>query len=69
MKLYAIRSSSLLAKLGFANGDTVLGVNKHVLNSAVDWLEIYAKLRDAKRLEVQLLRRGNPLTLTFAIVP
>lgn len=69
MKLYAIRSSSLLARLGFANGDTVLGVNKHVLNGAADWLEIYVELRDAKRLEVQLLRRGNPLTLTFAIVP
>jgi hypothetical protein len=69
IKLYAIRPSSLLAKLGFANGDTVLGVNKHRLNGADDFLDIYTQLRDAKRLEVELLRRGQPLTLAIAIVP
>jgi hypothetical protein len=69
LKLYAIRPSSPLAKLGFANGDTVLAVNKHGLTGVDDWLDIYTKLRDAKRLEVELLRLGEPLTLAFAIVP
>lgn len=69
LRLYAIRPSSVLARLGFANGDTVLAVNKHPLNNADDWLDVYTKLRDAVRLEVELLRRGKPLTVTFAIVP
>jgi hypothetical protein len=68
MKLYAIRPSSLLARLGFANGDTVLGINKQRLDGVDAWLDAYTKLRDAKRLEVELVRRGQPLTLVFAIV-
>lgn len=66
-KLYAIRPSSLFAKLGFTNGDTLEKINGYALDSADKALEVYTKIRDAARLDVEIIRRGKPLTLTFAI--
>ena len=67
LKLYAIRPSSLFAKLGLTNGDTVQSVNKLPLNNAEDGLELYTKLRSATKLELQLLRRGSPVTVVWTI--
>ena len=67
-KLYAIRPTSFYAKIGFANGDTIKSVNGMELTSADKGLEVYTKLRDAKKLEIALERRGKPLMLTFTIV-
>ena len=58
----------MYARLGVANGDTITAVNGQTLGSAEDGLEVYTKLRDAKKLEVQLSRRGKPLLLTITIV-
>jgi general secretion pathway protein C len=66
-KLYAIRPGSLYAKLGFTNGDTLEKINGYALDSADKALEVYTKLRDAKKLDVEIVRRGKPLTLTYAI--
>ena len=66
-KLYAIRPSSIFARLGFANGDTLAAINQQQLTSADKALEIYTQLRDAKRLEVELIRRGKPVMLVFTI--
>jgi hypothetical protein len=66
-KLYAIRPSSVFAKLGFTNGDTLQKINNNSLESADKALEVYTKIRDAKKLEVQIVRRGKPVTLVFTI--
>jgi len=66
-KLYAIRPTSIYAKLGFSNGDTITAINKYALVAADKALEIYTKLREAKQLEVELVRRGKPVTLVFTI--
>ena len=66
-KLYAVRPNSLYAKLGLANGDTIEKINGMALDSMDKALEIYGKLRDAKKLEVALVRRGNPVTLTWTV--
>jgi type II secretory pathway component PulC len=66
-KLYAIRPSSLFAKLGFLNGDTLEKINGLGLDSADKALEVYTKVRDAAKLDVEIVRRGKPVTLTFAI--
>lgn len=66
-KLYAIRPSSIYAKLGFANGDTIKTVNGFELTSADKALEVYTKLREASSLEIELDRRGKPVTLRFTI--
>jgi hypothetical protein len=69
LKLYAIRPSSAFARLGFRNGDTMVALNKHRLDAASEALEAYSLIRDAKKIEVELVRRGKPVTLVFTIAP
>jgi general secretion pathway protein C len=66
-KLYAIRPSSVFAKLGLANGDTLQSINGFDLTSADKALEVYTKLREATSLEVEVTRRGKPATLKYSI--
>jgi general secretion pathway protein C len=66
-KLYAIRPASAFAKMGLTNGDTLQAINGFELTSADKALEVYTKLRDATSLEVEVTRRGKPLTLKYSI--
>jgi general secretion pathway protein C len=66
-KLYAIRPSSVYAKLGLTNGDTLQSINGFELTSADKALEVYTKLREATSLEVEVTRRGKPMTLKYSI--
>lgn len=66
-KLYAIRPSSIYAKLGWVNGDTLAAVNGFDLTSADKALEVYTKLREATSFEVQIIRRGKPISLYYTI--
>jgi general secretion pathway protein C len=67
IKLYAIRPSSPYAKLGLTNGDTLSSVNGLEITSAEKGLEIYQKLRSATSLELDVIRRGKPVTLKYTI--
>jgi general secretion pathway protein C len=66
-KLYAVRPSSVYAKLGFANGDTLHAINGMELNSMDKAMEVYSKVRDAQSLQVNVTRRGKPVTLSYTI--
>lgn len=66
-KLYAIRPNSVWAKLGISNGDTLAAINGLELTSAEKGLEVYTKIREAKVLVVDMIRRGKPLTITYTI--
>jgi len=66
-KLYAIRPSSVYAMFGLYNGDTIHRINGFDLTSPDKALEVYTKLRDAKNLQVDLTRRGKPVTLRYSI--
>ena len=66
-KLYAIRPSSVYAKLGLTNGDTLSAINGMELTTADKALEVYTKLREATSLEVEIQRRGKPMTLKYTI--
>jgi hypothetical protein len=66
-KLYAIRPSSVFAALGLTNGDTLKKINGVELSSADKALEAYTKLRDAKKLTIEIERRGAAITLTYTI--
>ena len=67
-KLYAIRPSSIAAQLNLANGDTLVAVNDASLTTADSALDAYTKLRDAKQIVLDVIRRGKPLKLTIAII-
>lgn len=66
-KLYAIRPSSLYAKLGLSNGDLIRAINGFSLDGPDRVLEIYTKLRDATSLEIELTRRGRDESLFIEI--
>jgi len=66
-KLYAIRPSSVFAALGLQNGDTLKKISGFELTSADKALEAYTKIRDAKKITVEITRRGAPITLTYTI--
>jgi len=66
-KLYAIRPSSAFAKLGLTNGDTLQSINGFELTSADKALEAYTKLKEATSLEVEVTRRGKPVTLKYTV--
>lgn len=67
-KLYAVRPSSLYAALGLHNGDTVVAVNGLSLASPDTALDAYRRLRTADHLDLELRRRGEPLTLHYQLV-
>ena len=67
MKLYAIRPGSIYALLGFKNGDTITRVNGFPIDSMDRALEIYARVRTADRLEIEVTRTGRPVALTIEV--
>jgi general secretion pathway protein C len=67
IKLYAIRPSSVYAKIGLSNGDTIHAINSFELNSLDKGLEIYSKLKDASSLQVEITRRGKPMTINYSV--
>jgi general secretion pathway protein C len=66
-KLYAIRPSSVYAKIGLMNGDTLHAVNGFELNSMDKALEVYTKVRESSSLSVSITRRGKPVTLNYTV--
>lgn len=66
-KLYAIRPSSVFAKIGLRNGDTIHTVNGFDLTTPDKALEVYTKVREASNLTVTVTRRGQPVTLNYSI--
>jgi len=62
-----IRPNSPYAALGFMNGDTIQAVNGLELRDASTALDVYTKLRSAKELQIDLMRRGQPIMLTITI--
>jgi hypothetical protein len=66
-KIYAVRPSSLLARIGLLNGDTLQELNGHSLSEPDKALEAYTSLRTSRRAVIGLVRRGAPLTITVKI--
>jgi type II secretory pathway component PulC len=67
LKLYAIRPSSVFARLGFTNGDTIQEINGTEITSADKALELYTSLSKTDEVKVTITRRGNPMQLTITI--
>jgi general secretion pathway protein C len=67
VKLYGIRKTSLLGKLGLQNGDMLRTINGFDMGSPDTALEAYAKLRSASNLSLAIVRRGNAVTMEYNI--
>ena len=67
VKVYGIRRASLLGRLGIQNGDMLRTINGYDMSSPDSALEAYARLRNADRITVNLVRRGQPMTVDYSI--
>jgi general secretion pathway protein C len=67
IRLFGIRSDTLLGTLGMQNGDRLEKINGFDMASPEKALEAYARLRTATSLTVQVTRRGKPLTIEYQI--
>lgn len=67
VKLFGIRRTSVLARLGLENGDVLRTINGYDMSSPDKALEAYTRLRSSDRLTVSVQRRGTPMTLDFNI--
>jgi general secretion pathway protein C len=65
--MYAIRPNSVFAKIGMQNGDTISSINGFDMTSPDKALEVYTKVRSASNLSVSLVRRGQPVSMEYAI--
>jgi type II secretory pathway component PulC len=66
-KLYAIRPSSVYARLGLMNGDTISAINGEDVTTPDRALEVYTKVKSASELKLDITRRGQPVELTITI--
>lgn len=68
IRVFGIRPGSLLGVLGFRNGDRIERVAGVPISSPDRALEAYVKIREADRVEVDVVRRGRPVRLTYVVV-
>ncbi|HEY8141291.1 MAG TPA: hypothetical protein VIG06_01420 [Kofleriaceae bacterium] len=66
-KLYAIRPGSLLAAIGFENGDTLRAINDVPLVSADLALEVYRTHRDPDHFDLDIERRGERVRIVVLL--
>lgn len=66
-KIFSIRPGSLYQKIGLQNGDVIRKINGYAIDSPEKALELYAKLRESSRIEVELERRGKVQTKTVNV--
>jgi general secretion pathway protein C len=66
-KLFSIRPDSIYSKIGVQNGDVIRRINGFDLNSPEKALEVYAKLKESSRIEIEIERNGAPIRKTYNV--
>lgn len=66
-KLFSIRPDSIYTKIGVVNGDVIKRINGFEMNDPAKALEVYSKLKDASRIDIELERNGSNLHKTYNI--
>ena len=67
LKLYGIRRTSLLGKLGIRNGDMLRTINGFDMTSPDTALEAYSRLRTADALTLAVKRQNKEMTIEYSI--
>jgi general secretion pathway protein C len=67
IRMFGIRSDTLLGVLGMENGDRLQTINGFDMSSPEKALEAYARLRTADKLTVSLNRRGQNMNIDYNI--
>lgn len=67
VKLYGIRRTSLLGRLGVRNGDMLRTINGFDMTSPDTALEAYSRLRSADKLTLAVKRQNKELTIEYNV--
>lgn len=67
LKLYGVRSNSLLHAMGLKNGDLVVAVDGRTLRGLDDAMAAFARLRHASDFTLHVDRRGQPITKRYRL--
>jgi general secretion pathway protein C len=66
-KLFSIKPKSLYSKIGLKNGDVIQKVNGYAMDDPTKALGVYQKLKDATSVNLEITRRGKPMTFDYNI--
>ncbi len=66
-KLFSIRPDSLYTKIGIQNGDIIRRINGFEINSPDKALEVYTKLKESNRIEIELDRNGSAVRKKYDV--
>jgi general secretion pathway protein C len=66
-KLFSIRPDSIYTKIGIQNGDVIKRINGFDLNSPEKALEIYSKLKESSRIDIEVERNGASIRKTYNV--
>lgn len=67
MKVYGIRRSSVLGRLGLQNGDVLQNVNGAPMTSADELMQAYSSLGRSGNFAISVVRRGQPMTIQYQV--
>ena len=67
VRLYGIRRTSLLGRLGVRNGDMLRTINGFDMTSPDSALEAYTRLRTSDQLTLAVKRQNNDMTIEYRI--
>jgi general secretion pathway protein C len=66
-KLFSIRPDSIYTQIGIQNGDVIQRINGYDLNSPEKALEIYSKLKESSRIDIEVERNGASVKKTYNV--
>lgn len=66
-KLFSIRPDSIYSKIGIQNGDVIKRINGFDLNSPEKALEVYSKLKESSRIDIEVERNGSAVRKTYQV--
>jgi general secretion pathway protein C len=66
-KLFSIQPGSVYSAIGVENGDVIERINGFDINSPEKALEAYSRLKDSSNFDIQVERRGQPVTMSYTI--
>ena len=67
LRLFAIRPGSIYERLGISNGDVLTRINGENLDSMTKGLQLFTKLSESHRIDVDLERSGSVTRRTYFV--
>ncbi len=67
-KVFGIKRNSAYKTLGLKNNDVITGVNGMELTSPDKALEVYSKLQNESSISLEIVRKGDPVTMEYDIL-